>query len=172
MNVPARYCTGYLGNIGVPPDPAPMDFSAWFEAYLGGRWYTFNARHNTPRIGRILMARGRDAADVAILTSFAPGKLAGFKAPKRSPRLLLRVRNRRLFRRRADPHPSGGGHRGGAQAFGRHHRLRPVALFSISAGVVFYGLLALFPVTALVSCYGLFAKPGSINDHLSWRYAR
>ena len=79
MNVPARYCTGYLGDIGVPPDPAPMDFSAWFEAYLGGRWYTFDARHNQPRIGRILMARGRDATDVAIVTSFGPCNLASFK---------------------------------------------------------------------------------------------
>jgi transglutaminase-like putative cysteine protease len=79
MNVPARYCTGYLGDIGVPPDPAPMDFSAWFEAYIGGAWYTFDARHNTPRIGRILMARGRDATDVAIVTSFGPCTLAGFK---------------------------------------------------------------------------------------------
>ena len=79
MNVPARYCTGYLGDIGVPPDPEPMDFSAWFEVYLGGRWYTFDARHNTPRIGRILMARGRDATDVAITTSFGPNTLAGFK---------------------------------------------------------------------------------------------
>jgi transglutaminase-like putative cysteine protease len=79
MNIPARYCTGYLGDIGVPPDPAPMDFSAWFEAYLGGRWYTFDARHNIPRIGRILMARGRDATDVAISTSFGPCTLAGFK---------------------------------------------------------------------------------------------
>ncbi len=58
MNIPARYCTGYLGDIGVPQVAAPMDFSAWFEAYLGGRWYTFDARHNTPRIGRILMAPG------------------------------------------------------------------------------------------------------------------
>jgi transglutaminase-like putative cysteine protease len=79
MNVPARYCTGYLGDIGVPPDPSPMDFSAWFEAYLGGRWYTFDARHNHPRIGRILMARGRDATDVAIVTSFGPCTLAAFK---------------------------------------------------------------------------------------------
>ena len=76
MNIPARYCTGYLGDIGVPPDPAPMDFSAWFEVYLGDRWYTFDARHNKPRIGRILMARGRDATDV---TSFSPCTLAGFK---------------------------------------------------------------------------------------------
>jgi transglutaminase-like putative cysteine protease len=79
MNVPARYCTGYLGDIGVPPDPAPMDFSAWFEAFLGGRWYTFDARHNKPRIGRILMAKGRDATDVAIVTSFGPCQLSNFK---------------------------------------------------------------------------------------------
>jgi transglutaminase-like putative cysteine protease len=79
LNIPARYVTGYLGDIGVPPDPTPMDFSAWFEVYLGGRWYTFDARHNTPRIGRILMARGRDATDVAIVTSFGPCTLAGFK---------------------------------------------------------------------------------------------
>jgi len=79
MNIPARYCTGYLGDIGVPPVPDPMDFSAWFEAYVGGRWYTFDARHNKPRIGRILMARGRDATDVAISTSFGPNTLASFK---------------------------------------------------------------------------------------------
>ena len=79
MNIPARYCTGYLGDIGVPAVPDPMDFSAWFEAYLGGRWYTFDARHNHPRIGRILMARGRDATDVAISTSFGNSKLVGFK---------------------------------------------------------------------------------------------
>ncbi len=79
MNIPARYCTGYLGDIGVPPDPAPMDFSAWFEVYLSGQWYTFDARHNVPRIGRILMARGRDATDVAISTNFGPSTLAGFK---------------------------------------------------------------------------------------------
>jgi transglutaminase-like putative cysteine protease len=79
MNIPARYCTGYLGDIGVPIDPAPMDFSAWFEAYIGGQWYTFDARHNHPRIGRIVIARGRDAADVAISTSFGPTELARFK---------------------------------------------------------------------------------------------
>ena len=78
MNIPARYCTGYLGDIGTPPEPEPMDFSAWFEVYLGGRWYTFDARHNTPRIGRILMARGRDAADVAISTTFGPNTLKRF----------------------------------------------------------------------------------------------
>jgi len=78
MNIPARYCTGYLGDIGVPRDPNPMDFSAWFEVYLGGRWHTFDARHNTPRIGRVLIARGRDAADVSISTTFGPNKLAKF----------------------------------------------------------------------------------------------
>ncbi len=78
MNIPARYCTGYLGDIGVPIDPAPMDFSAWFEVFLDGRWFTFDARHNHPRIGRIVMARGRDAADVAISTSFGAGQLTRF----------------------------------------------------------------------------------------------
>jgi len=78
MNIPARYCTGYLGDIGVPADPMPMDFSAWFEAYLDGRWYTFDARHNAPRIGRILIAHGRDATDVAIVTSFDPHNLVSF----------------------------------------------------------------------------------------------
>jgi transglutaminase-like putative cysteine protease len=79
MNIPARYCTGYLGDIGVPPVDAPMDFSAWFEVYLGGRWYTFDARHNRRRIGRILMARGRDAADAALTTTFGPVRLARFE---------------------------------------------------------------------------------------------
>lgn len=79
MNIPARYCTGYLGDICVPPAPSPMDFSAWFEAYLGGRWYTFDARHNMPRVGRILMARGRDAVDVALTTSFGTATLTSFK---------------------------------------------------------------------------------------------
>ena len=78
LNVPARYATGYLGDIGVPPNPAPMDFSAWFEVYLGNRWYTLDGRHNTPRIGRILQARGRDAVDVALTTSFGPAKLEKF----------------------------------------------------------------------------------------------
>ncbi len=78
MNIPARYCTGYLGDIGVPPVPDPMDFSAWFEAWLGGHWHTFDARHNRPRIGRILMATGRDATDVAISTSFGASRLVGF----------------------------------------------------------------------------------------------
>ena len=79
MNIPARYCTGYLGDIGVPPVPDPMDFSAWFEVLLEGGWYTFDARHNKPRIGRILIARGRDAADVALSTSFGAAQLAEFK---------------------------------------------------------------------------------------------
>ena len=78
LNIPARYCTGYLGDIGVPPVAAPMDFSAWFEAFVGGQWYTFDARNNTPRIGRVLMARGRDAADVALTTTFGPNTLQTF----------------------------------------------------------------------------------------------
>ena len=78
MNIPARYCTGYLGDIGVPASDAPMDFSGWFEAYLDGQWYAFDARHNEPRIGRILIARGRDAADVAITTSFGTSRLVQF----------------------------------------------------------------------------------------------
>jgi transglutaminase-like putative cysteine protease len=78
LNIPARYCTGYLGDIEVPPDPAPMDFSAWFEAFLDGRWYAFDSRHNQPRIGRILIARGRDAADVAISTTFGRAHLVRF----------------------------------------------------------------------------------------------
>ena len=72
MNIPARYCTGYLTDIGVEPPYGPMDFAAWFEAYIGGRWHTFDARNNTPRIGRVLMARGRDATDVAISNTFGP----------------------------------------------------------------------------------------------------
>lgn len=79
MNIPARYCTGYLGDIGVPASDTAMDFSGWFEVFLDGQWHTVDARHNTPRIGRILIARGRDAADVAISTTFGPNRLAGFK---------------------------------------------------------------------------------------------
>jgi transglutaminase-like putative cysteine protease len=78
MNIPARYCTGYLGDIGVPPPYGVMDFAAWFEAYLGGRWYTFDPRNHIPRIGRVLMARGRDAIDVAISTTFGPNMLVSF----------------------------------------------------------------------------------------------
>jgi transglutaminase-like putative cysteine protease len=79
MNVPARYCTGYLGDMGTLPPYGPGDFAAWFEAYLGGRWYIFDPRNNVPRLGRVLMARGRVATDVAIVTSFGPCTLAGFK---------------------------------------------------------------------------------------------
>jgi transglutaminase-like putative cysteine protease len=78
LNIPARYATGYLGDIGVPPAPFPMDFSAWFEVYLDNRWHTFDARHNVPRVGRVLMARGRDAVDVALTTSFGPARLDQF----------------------------------------------------------------------------------------------
>lgn len=78
MNIPARYCTGYLGDIGIPPVDDPMDFSAWFDVYLSGEWHTFDARHNTPRIGRILMARGRDAVDTALVTSFGSARLTEF----------------------------------------------------------------------------------------------
>jgi len=79
MNIPARYCTGYVGDIGLPPPYAPMDFAGWFEAYLGGTWYTFDPRNNAPRIGRILIARGRDAADVAISTAFGANTLESFR---------------------------------------------------------------------------------------------
>jgi transglutaminase-like putative cysteine protease len=79
LNIPARYCTGYLGDIGLPPPYAPMDFAGWFEAYLEGGWYTFDPRNNAPRIGRVLLARGRDAADVAISTSFGPTTLELFR---------------------------------------------------------------------------------------------
>jgi transglutaminase-like putative cysteine protease len=79
LNIPARYATGYLGDIGVPASPVPMDFSAWFEAYLEDRWWTFDARHNHPRIGRVLMAVGRDASDVALTTSFGTTNLRQFR---------------------------------------------------------------------------------------------
>src|SRR5450432_4284252 len=79
MNIPARYCTGYLGDIGRPKDPSPMDFAGWFEAYLGGAWHTFDPRNNVPRVGRVLIARGRDAADVAITTTFGPNTLQSFR---------------------------------------------------------------------------------------------
>jgi transglutaminase-like putative cysteine protease len=78
MNIPARYATGYLGDIGLYVPPAPMDFSAWFEVYLGNRWWTLDARHNQPRIGRVLMATGRDAADVALTTAFGSATLKRF----------------------------------------------------------------------------------------------
>jgi transglutaminase-like putative cysteine protease len=79
LNIPARYCTGYLGDIGVPPMDAPMDFAGWFEAYLGGAWHIFDPRNNQRRIGRVLIARGRDAADVAISMTFGPNTLSNFK---------------------------------------------------------------------------------------------
>lgn len=78
INVPARYVTGYLGDIGVPRDPAPMDFSAWVEVFVDGRWFTVDARHNQPRIGRIVVARGRDAADVPMLHTFGAHYLNRF----------------------------------------------------------------------------------------------
>ena len=78
MNIPARYCTGYMGDIGVPV-AGVMDFSAWFEVYLGGRWYAFDARNNMPRMARVLIARGRDAVDVAIANTFGTANLIGFE---------------------------------------------------------------------------------------------
>ncbi len=83
MNLPARYVTGYLGDIGVPEVPYPMDFSAWFEVFLGDRWYTFDARHNTPRIGRVVMGRGRDAGDVPITMAFGSNSLIRFEVTTR-----------------------------------------------------------------------------------------
>jgi transglutaminase-like putative cysteine protease len=82
MNIPARYCTGYLSDVGVPPPCAPMDFAAWFEAYLGGHWHTFDPRNNVPRIGRVLIACGRNAAHVAITNTFGPNKLSPSQAPR------------------------------------------------------------------------------------------
>jgi transglutaminase-like putative cysteine protease len=79
LNIPARYVFGYIPDIGVPPPPEPMDFAAWFEAYLDGRWHTFDARNNTPRVGRVIVGRGRDAVDVALITSFGPLTLTGFE---------------------------------------------------------------------------------------------
>lgn len=79
MNIPARYCSGYLGDIGIAPVDIAMDFHAWFEVYLGGEWHSFDARHRVPRIGRILMACGRDAADTALTTAFGPVRLARFQ---------------------------------------------------------------------------------------------
>jgi transglutaminase-like putative cysteine protease len=78
MNIPARYCTGYLGNIGMPPTQDPVDFAAWFEVFLDGQWHTFDARNNEPRTGRVLIARGRDAADVALSNAFGTNTLTSF----------------------------------------------------------------------------------------------
>jgi len=79
LNIPTRYCTGYITDIGLPPPYAPMDFSAWMEVYLGGRWHAFDPRNNAPRVGRILIAHGRDAADVPLTHSFGPNVLSGFR---------------------------------------------------------------------------------------------
>lgn len=95
MNIPARYCNGFLGDIGVPPDPAPMDYNAWLEAYLDGCWYTFDARHNVPRIGRILVARGRDAADIPMIHTFGPHFLQKFEVTTDEVIPRNCVRNRR-----------------------------------------------------------------------------
>ena len=100
LNIPARYCTGYMGDIGIPPDGMPMDFSGWFEAYLGGRWYTFDARHNRPRIGRVPIAYGRDCRRCRHQQHLRP------QPPDRLPGL-----DRRSARRRA-----GGGANGSARA--------------------------------------------------------
>ena len=79
LNIPARYCTGYITDIGLPPPYAPMDFAAWIEVYLGGRWHTFDPRNNASRIGRVLIAHGRDAADVPLTHVFGPSTLSGFR---------------------------------------------------------------------------------------------
>ncbi len=79
MNIPARYCAGYLSDVGTPLPYPPGDFAAWFEAWIGGRWHLFDPRNNEPRIGRFLMARGRDASDVAITTTFGPNTLESFR---------------------------------------------------------------------------------------------
>ena len=99
MNIPARYCTGYLGDVGMPPPYGPMDFAAWFEAYVDGHWHTFDPRNNVPRIGRVLMARGRDATDVAISNAFGPNTLVGFKVWADEDRL----QNGALLERAAAP---------------------------------------------------------------------
>jgi transglutaminase-like putative cysteine protease len=97
MHVPARYATGYLGDIGVPASPSPMDFSAWFEVYLDGRWWTFDARHNEPRVGRVLMATGRDAADVAITTTFGMAELTKFRVVTNEVQDLAPFQNDRSY---------------------------------------------------------------------------
>ena len=79
LNIPARYVYGYLPDVGVPPDPTPMDFHAWFEAYLDGAWYTFDARHNIPRIGRVVIGRGRDAVDVPLTTIYGATELVSLR---------------------------------------------------------------------------------------------
>jgi transglutaminase-like putative cysteine protease len=107
LNIPARYATGYLGDIGVPPAPSPMDFSAWFEVYLENRWWTFDARHNTPRIGRVLIATGRDAADVAITTSFGAANLRKFAVVTEEVPLLTRGATAAIEDAAATEYPAG-----------------------------------------------------------------
>ncbi len=114
MNIPARYCTGYLGDIGTVPPYGPMDFAGWFEAYLGDRWYTFDARNNTPRIGRVLIARGRDACDVALSSTFGPNTLRALQGLDRRGRASRDLLRRRQARRGPDlrqrlAHPRGRG---------------------------------------------------------------
>ena len=86
LNIPARYVFGYIPDIGVSEPVLPMDFAAWCEVYLDGRWHTFDARNNTPRVGRVVVGRGRDAVDVALVTSFGPLNLTGFEVRAFSPR--------------------------------------------------------------------------------------
>jgi transglutaminase-like putative cysteine protease len=100
LNIPARYVTGYLGDIGVVASPSPMDFAAWLEVYVGDAWYTLDARHNQPRIGRLLMARGRDAVAVALTTSFGTANLTGFTVRTDE------VPDLRLSDSEPPPHPS------------------------------------------------------------------
>ena len=102
LNIPARYVFGYIPDIEAPPPTEPMDFAAWFEAYLDGRWHTFDARNNTPRVGRVIVGRGRDAVDVALITSFGPLTLTGVQRPRR------RARARRLRLKRASGLARGG----------------------------------------------------------------
>jgi len=85
LNIPARYVFGYIPNIDVPPPSEAMDFAAWFEAYLDGRWHTFDARNNTPRVGRVIVGRGRDAVDVALITSYGPLTMTGFRVHAEEP---------------------------------------------------------------------------------------
>ena len=122
MNIPARYCTGYLGDIGVPPPYGPMDFAGWFEAYLGGRWYTFDPRNNMPRIGRVLIAQGRDAADVPITHTFGPNTLVSFKVwTDEVARAATRRRGAQsiVFKSRTGPGVGKGG-RGAELRSGKH----------------------------------------------------
>ncbi len=79
LNIPARYCMGYISDVGLPPPYAPNDFAAWIEVYLGGRWWVFDPRNNAPRIGRILIGQGRDASDVPLTHTFGPNTLVGFR---------------------------------------------------------------------------------------------